>query len=150
MDRFQTWASPPKADVGLQARKRSPSTSARVESGYWPSTLSLCPEGSSRGIPRRGVSGFRSLQRRRGARRHRCRAKHRSTLFDVKKPGLVAGLALLESVRDAFPAVPVLITSGHSEPEAALRRGAAHFLRKPYEVRALLALVDRVVGRLDN
>lgn len=65
---------------------------------------------------------------------------------DVKMPGLVDGLALLDLVRDAFPAVPVLITSGHSEPEAALRRGAAHFLRKPYEVGALVALVDQILG----
>lgn len=65
---------------------------------------------------------------------------------DVRMPGSVDGLGLLEFVRAANPAIPVLITSGHSEPGPVLERGAAHFLRKPYEIKTLLHLVEDELG----
>ena len=65
---------------------------------------------------------------------------------DVRMPGTVDGLALLELVRAEKPTIPVLITSGHSEPGPVLERGAVHFLRKPYEISALIELVGDELG----
>jgi CheY-like chemotaxis protein len=60
---------------------------------------------------------------------------------DVRMPGSVDGLGLLAFVKDQFPGLPVILTSGHLEPSAALTGGANHFLHKPYRVETVLGLV---------
>lgn len=60
---------------------------------------------------------------------------------DVKMPGSLDGLGLLGVIKDANPQLPVLITSGHCDPALALNGGAAHFVRKPYDLDAVLDLV---------
>ena len=60
---------------------------------------------------------------------------------DVKMPGSVDGLGLLEAVKRSRPQIPVLITSGHCDPTLALDGGAAHFVRKPYDLNAVVELV---------
>ena len=50
---------------------------------------------------------------------------------DVRMPGAVDGIALLEFVKRTRPDVPVLITSGHLEPARAYAGGATLFLPKP-------------------
>lgn len=60
---------------------------------------------------------------------------------DVKMPGAVDGLGLLAAVKSARPELPVVITSGDCDPALALEGGAAHFVRKPYDLDAVVELV---------
>lgn len=60
---------------------------------------------------------------------------------DVRMPGTIDGLGLLAAVKSCRPKIPVLITSGHCDPTLALNGGAAHFVRKPYDVDAVVELV---------
>lgn len=64
---------------------------------------------------------------------------------DVKMPGTVDGLGLLEVVKSSRPQTPVLITSGHCDPTLALDGGAAHFLRKPYDLDAVIKLIGHLL-----
>lgn len=60
---------------------------------------------------------------------------------DVRMPGELDGLTLLKFVQTAQPDVPVLITSGHTDPATMLGSGAFRFLRKPYKLDTLVGLV---------
>ncbi len=60
---------------------------------------------------------------------------------DVRMPGSVDGLALVEFIKKTGPLVPVLLASGHCDPAVARDAGADHFVRKPYDIDAVIALV---------
>ncbi|HZV84808.1 MAG TPA: response regulator [Brevundimonas sp.] len=60
---------------------------------------------------------------------------------DVKMPGPVNGLALLGVIKTSSPDLPVIITSGHCDPALALAGGAADFVRKPYDMETVTALI---------
>jgi two-component system nitrogen regulation response regulator NtrX len=76
---------------------------------------------------------------------------------DVRRPSLVLldvwlqgsrldGLELLEEIKKRDPSIPVLMISGHGNIDtavAAIRRGAADFIEKPFEADRLLHLVAR-------
>ena len=66
---------------------------------------------------------------------------------DVRMPGSLDGLGLLDFVRRHAPDLPVILTSGHLEPKLALAQGARHFLRKPYQIDAVLGLVASELGK---
>ena len=68
-------------------------------------------------------------------------------LSDVSMPGSTDGLALLRFVRDNFYKLPVIITSGHLDPDVALAAGAAHFLAKPFNLDKALEVVGLEVGK---
>ncbi|MBA4047757.1 MAG: sigma-54-dependent Fis family transcriptional regulator [Sphingomonas sp.] len=56
------------------------------------------------------------------------------------------GLDLLDELKRRDPSVPVIVISGHGNLDtavAAIRRGAADFIEKPFEAERLLLLVDR-------
>ncbi|TKD50453.1 nitrogen assimilation response regulator NtrX [Sphingomonas baiyangensis] len=56
------------------------------------------------------------------------------------------GLELLEEIKRRDPSVPVLVISGHGNIDtavAAIRRGAADFIEKPFEAERLLLMVQR-------
>ena len=62
---------------------------------------------------------------------------------DIIMPGGISGLELANKVRDRFPELPVLLTTGYSE-----QVGGAHgfeVLQKPYELDALAAAVQKVL-----
>jgi len=61
---------------------------------------------------------------------------------DVRMPGSVDGLGLLGFVRTRFPALPVVITSGHLQPIQALADGATEFLPKPYRVERVIEVIQ--------
>lgn len=60
---------------------------------------------------------------------------------DVRMPGHIDGMALLDFARTRFPRVPVIVASGHFSPDVALAAGAASFIRKPYRIEDITALV---------
>ncbi|MEZ0494680.1 sigma-54-dependent transcriptional regulator [Sphingomonas sp. IW22] len=56
------------------------------------------------------------------------------------------GLELLEEIKRRDPSLPVLVISGHGNLDtavAAIRRGAADFIEKPFEAERLLLMVQR-------
>jgi two-component system nitrogen regulation response regulator NtrX len=75
----------------------------------------------------------------------------------VRRPSLVLldvwlqgsrldGLDLLDEIKRRDPSIPVLVISGHGNIDtavAAIRRGAADFIEKPFEAERLLLLVAR-------
>ncbi len=63
-------------------------------------------------------------------------------LSDVRMPGSMDGLELLDYSLEMFPTLPVIITSGHSLPNDALARGARHFLGKPYSFDKAVAMIE--------
>ena len=63
-------------------------------------------------------------------------------LTDVRMPGSMDGLGLLQYLQDRSPRLPVILTSGHLLPADAIARGAAHFLGKPYSLDYAVSLVE--------
>lgn len=68
-------------------------------------------------------------------------------LLDVWLQGSrLDGLELLDEIKRRDPTLPVLVISGHGNLDtavAAIRRGAADFIEKPFEAERLLLLVER-------
>ena len=71
-------------------------------------------------------------------------------ISDVNMPGM-DGHQLLALVRTRYPQLPVLLMTAYGAVERAvdaIRQGAADYLVKPFEPRALLELVERhALGR---
>lgn len=66
---------------------------------------------------------------------------------DLVMPGM-KGPQLLESIRESFPAVPVIAVTAFGSIEGALdltRAGAADYLAKPFRTRALLEALERAL-----
>ncbi len=68
-------------------------------------------------------------------------------LLDVWLQGSkLDGLDLLDEIKQRDPSIPVIVISGHGNLDtavAAIRRGAADFIEKPFEAERLLLLVER-------
>jgi DNA-binding response OmpR family regulator len=64
-------------------------------------------------------------------------------VLDLNMPGM-GGMAVLRQVRETYPAIQVIILTGHGSPgdrEESLRLGAFAYLEKPLEVRELMSAV---------
>ena len=71
-------------------------------------------------------------------------------LTDIKMPGL-DGLALLQKIREQYPAVAVIMMSGYGTVEsaiAALKNGAYDFIQKPFDNEHLLHTLQRCLEHL--
>lgn len=55
-------------------------------------------------------------------------------ITDVRMPGSMDGLGLLAVVREASLTLPVIITSGNSQPTLHTLSGVTEFVAKPYSV----------------
>jgi UDP-3-O-[3-hydroxymyristoyl] N-acetylglucosamine deacetylase len=72
----------------------------------------------------------------------------RLAIVDIWMPD-VDGLELVSHMKRQVPEVPVIMISGHGTIETAVRAirlGAFDFLEKPFQLDALLRLVDRALG----
>ena len=78
----------------------------------------------------------------------RLSGEQRPTLIfsDIVMPGGISGLELARKVRERFPELPILLTSGYSE-HAAGNHGFP-ILQKPYELETLTAALGKIL-RLD-
>lgn len=65
---------------------------------------------------------------------------------DIDMPGSMDGLRLSAAVRDRWPPVKIIITSGKQRPGAAMMPGDALFLPKPYGVEEVAARVGALMG----
>ena len=75
------------------------------------------------------------------------RGMPRLAIVDVWMPE-VDGIELVERMRTHAPGVPIIVISGHGTIETAvrvIRLGAFDFLEKPFQVEALLNVVDRAL-----
>ena len=84
-------------------------------------------------------SGKEALERLAGGE------KPKLIFSDIVMPGGISGLELARKVRDRFPELPVLLTTGYSE-----QAGRAHgfpVLHKPYEMDALASALGSVLNR---
>lgn len=71
---------------------------------------------------------------------------------DVRMPEM-SGLELVERVRAAHPAVPVIVITGHADvPMAveAMKKGASDFVEKPFDDDLLLRCIDQALQSADR
>ena len=64
---------------------------------------------------------------------------------DLSMPGM-DGLQLMEAVRDIDPDTSMIMISGNATVDSAIRAmklGAVDFLKKPYDMDALIAIISR-------
>jgi UDP-3-O-[3-hydroxymyristoyl] N-acetylglucosamine deacetylase len=72
----------------------------------------------------------------------------RLAIVDIWMPE-IDGIELVQRMRVRAPEVPIIVISGHGTIETAvgvLRSGAFDFLEKPFELDALLQIVNRALG----
>lgn len=65
---------------------------------------------------------------------------------DVQMPGSMDGLALVAAVRDRWPPVALLVTSGQVRPPSSAMPSGARFVSKPYGPHQLRAEFDALLG----
>lgn len=90
------------------------------------------------------VSSFESAQ---GVMEELGRVQPDAIVSDIRMPG-VDGLRLLGQIRDAYPDLPVIIMTAHSDLDSAVSAyegGAFEYLPKPFDVDEAVALVHRAV-----
>ena len=71
--------------------------------------------------------------------------KPKLVFTDIVMPGGISGIELARKVRDRFPELPILLTTGYSE-----QVGGSHgfpVLQKPYELDSLACAVGQVLKR---
>jgi CheY-like chemotaxis protein len=66
---------------------------------------------------------------------------------DIQMPGSMDGLLLAAVVRDRWPPVALLITSGKISPATDARPSGARFISKPYSPLQLKDQLHSMVGR---
>jgi CheY-like chemotaxis protein len=66
---------------------------------------------------------------------------------DIRMPGALDGVAVLEAAHAIRPGLPVLVTSGNLEPLSHVRSGVVAGLAKPYRLADVLQLVSECLMR---
>lgn len=70
-----------------------------------------------------------------------------SILFtDIDMPGSMDGLKLSLAVRNRWPPVKIIVTSGKQEPDAGMMPSDSVFMAKPYLSAKLVANIQRLMG----
>jgi two-component system, cell cycle sensor histidine kinase and response regulator CckA len=97
--------------------------------------------------------GYRALTAENGAEAiDRLRTGHEPidcVLIDLTMPDM-SGDRVIATLRDSAPELPVVLMSGYSAEEMALRVGASHstyFLQKPFSSEMLRATLARCLGQ---
>jgi two-component system nitrogen regulation response regulator GlnG len=70
-------------------------------------------------------------------------------ISDIRMPG-IDGLELLTLFNEKYPAVPVIITTAHSDLESAVasyQRGAFEYLPKPFDIDEVVAITERALAQ---
>lgn len=68
-------------------------------------------------------------------------------LSDIRMPD-IDGLSLLNTIKESYPTLPVIIMTAHSDLDAAVnayQQGAFDYLPKPFDIDETLALIDRAI-----
>ena len=69
---------------------------------------------------------------------------------DVQMPGSMNGLALVAAIRDRWPPVALIVTSGQVRPPASALPSGARFVPKPYAPFQLRAEFDALLRSAPN
>ncbi|MEN3334396.1 MAG: hypothetical protein V7641_3761 [Blastocatellia bacterium] len=96
----------------------------------------LCDSGHTVAIAATGRDGLNQASRKR----------YDVTITDLRLPD-ISGLDLLSLLRRREPSCFIIVITAHGTPEIAaesLRRGAFHFLCKPFQPADILTLIDEV------
>jgi DNA-binding NtrC family response regulator len=81
---------------------------------------------------------------------HKLRSRLDLIVCDIKMPGEIDGIDLAYSVRQSFPAVPVLLISGYGDVESVKHPAANfEFIQKPFVPETILMAVKKMVGAVD-
>lgn len=75
-----------------------------------------------------------------------CRDDIRAVFTDIEMPGSINGLDLAAVVRETWPDITVIVTSGRVRPNGELPEGA-DFFEKPYELSRIVDRLSRIDGR---
>jgi DNA-binding NtrC family response regulator len=70
-------------------------------------------------------------------------------LLDLRLPDM-DGMTVLEKIKKALPAVPVIIITAHGGVQSAveaMKKGAYHYLTKPFKMDELLIMIERALDR---
>jgi len=70
----------------------------------------------------------------------------RAVFTDVQMPGSMDGLRLARVVRNRWPPVALIVTSGQSNVAEAQLPTGGRFLRKPYEAAHVGAVLNQLIG----
>jgi len=73
-------------------------------------------------------------------------------ISDIRMPG-VDGLEVLNRVQEAFPQIPVIIMTAHSDLSSAVKsykKGAFEYLPKPFDVEDAVAVAERALKNSNN
>ena len=70
-------------------------------------------------------------------------------LTDVRMPGDMDGAQLAFTVRNRWPAIAVIVISGHFDPKESRLPLGCGFLAKPYRFVDLSAMIDAQIGGRD-
>lgn len=74
------------------------------------------------------------------------RADVHAVVTDVEMPGSMSGVSLAEAVRERWPGIAVIITSGRDPPEKFKLSADVPFIRKPYLPATIVSLLSRMVS----
>ena len=69
-------------------------------------------------------------------------------ISDIRMPG-TDGLELLAKINDAYPDLPVIITTAHSDLDSAVasyQRGAFEYLPKPFDLDEVIVITERALA----
>lgn len=69
---------------------------------------------------------------------------------DVNMPGSTDGIGLAAYVREHYPIIPVVLTSGRLLPHEMTEAGAAAVLLKPYTEASLTSTIGQLLGQADD
>ncbi|WP_268234546.1 response regulator [Novosphingobium marinum] len=65
---------------------------------------------------------------------------------DVDMPGNVNGIVLAHEVREKWPSVGIIVTSGQAVISVDTLPAGAHFFSKPYEMKAIFAIIQELIA----
>ena len=64
---------------------------------------------------------------------------------DIRMPGAIDGVGLVDAIRQRFPTLPVVLTSAHTLVAPGAHEGVV-FVPKPYSSHAVVALIHKRIG----
>lgn len=70
----------------------------------------------------------------------------RVVFTDIKMPGTTCGLQLARAIRDRWPPIHLIVTSGLNAPAETTFLMNGRFIRKPYAPEHLLRALDELLG----
>ncbi len=65
-------------------------------------------------------------------------------ITDIEMPGSINGLGLVDYIKESKPCLNIAVVSGNDKHSAQLRNRDIPFFKKPYDLRQVSALIERL------